>query len=1767
MIDQGTYTSSLCPFECTRAILRHGVTSTNEANLLSGAGLDGESFLYPGRSDSGKGFSRFEGASGESESRLIALHMEYNVTMDQCDTLVRAHQLLSPHAVWLIHESDETQLASAARIGDCGLFMGARSEVDAKLWSAFYRYARLVLNLGHFEAFVDEHIKAAAVHTSAEGDCDSSNSRVCVWWSEFDLDREELSCRPAQDASNIVTPAVLLATLAEDKIGYPPPSPPPPEPPASPPPPSPPPGAIRCQLRTVPSTKYRKTSYIDPDTKVQHYVPLQCWRWNIDEDWPPFTVHKDVYENDPRCMQARANGDDFALTRRVQWEGDFRQSELSTSLYDPFYGNNDSCAALATRLNSLPDTRQYWSGVGPSPPSVDREVYLTDARYCMDGTFSGYSFDDGYAEKCPPGTHVGACGLHSDLVRTQTLENFSLVMDQLQQPTGPPFRDCYDLDVADYECCRASHTFTVGSPRGYIGFWQDANHPNFCYYPDDLRVPDGRNEECDAQQTAHFRTPTGCKDLCAAAFQREGDDDTCMPDVPECNNWVTPDRWPTDEPVMVSTQCICGPRLESLVEAGTYTQRGTEGWAEVYNTAGRRMQDFFDSNWRWPDPLTQSIRPFHGAHFDASDPLYKSIMAFRTDLLPENATCANYFDLLAPPITSWDPTHPQAGVGAHNFSSCDAGFEDPGACCVAHRGEKAMSRVWLQRNDLRTRSVGNAFTESVPVGTAVHQSKVAAVGNFDGDDRPDIIIGNRLYVAVQWVEYPNYDGTGTPNIEPNPPWLPANECKAKCLATVGCNAIVHRRIGVYGDFDGCWLRMVDTSVDFSSQFSPELGYDVYVMDYNGFFTYRNGVQIGPKDFSQVYAGDVNGDVYDDVVAVYDDGSFEIFLTVLSGNTLLAASHGIGFHSMGVQTLLVGHKITTVNFIGTLFGYGTNCRGDDWGCTSSAQRAVFVGTEDTDDYVWVSPKVVTFPPPPPSSSRRLSEDATGEGAGATDMDFSIVFSPLANTKHRTLSSARFYPDYDRRHQALAIGTGAESPNSVAYLGTPGFQERPLTDRAGAYHEESVAAAAARIAPGVNLICFANRGALNRCHRFAIDPEWARQKRVAVVGNNRRLQSLTDDVVDDQSAAGNLCWSDSGENAPFYVNDATRIETYEPSESWTTGQHWGRGDEVLLNPDLYHYIGYTPYADYFVQNSEGSIWSTTTTEKYQTFMCAFVYRWWAYINDPQPSSLHNLIIVAVRNRFGRYNCYVSKDNSVDTLLDALYTRDRRGTQTTRYTPIEELRADWQQNINNVSTIISADYVPDNLHQSYNMWRSYWSGFIDRGIGDIDLSNEPDVNFKPCGADAACASDTSLDQLSTRVFCFEYPLDYSMPTDDPAYIEMFDNYDKSVCTGFQSRENSNEWIQMLRPTLHRMPWDHDSLVVPVPGNEGNEDVDISVEACRILCDRTTRCNYIAHVPIVTGVNRRPGCYMFERELAAADTKNTSVPMEPALGIAYGKVDSSQVTFQKRSCLVDYAVESDDDKYETALSNFGSTPSVTFGEVADNVDIKIAFLDRDDYVDLVTVSGRDHVRIYIGTNHTQRTGDFSSVMPETFDQSVVNRRRLVAEDTLPYSRPPGNAQADVHLAHAQKVFVADFDDDGSMDLFVHAPAPSAGSCAQRCHGFGRFGYESFELIHTDVEQVEQSQQFPREAYQGGAEPTYCYCGPHYDLMIGPGPPPSPPAPPPLPSDPPAPPPVPAPDIPPPSPPFPILRAVGLCVSAPFLNLVAPLHDAPTFALPAPCA
>jgi hypothetical protein len=356
----------------------------------------------------------------------------------------------------------------------------------------------------------------------------------------------------------------------------------------------------------------------------------------------------------------------------------------------------------------------------------------------------------------------------------------------------------------------------------------------------------------------------------------------------------------------------------------------------------------------------------------------------------------------------------------------------------------------------------------------------------------------------------------------------------------------------------------------------QLGTVLHDVLYESAFDYQHGVQIGPKDFAQVYAGDIDGVAPDDIVAVYEDGSVEVFLTKHDpSNPLLVASGGVGFHSMGVVLGAGVATVTTVNFIGTLHGHGTTCRSKDFGCTSP-ERAVFLGTSDTDDYLFVSPQVVwdvkkgvnshpygnsgfyaewdhvqnrwiigASAASTDNQGRSTSTTVQGckelclsidectyfsfesgtNGAPVTNcfirraktpdnaelrmgldsgfdhyelnrrdggMDFALSFAPLANTRHRTLSSARFFTDMSQTHQALLIGTGVESPNALAYLGFPGFTERYVGQ--GVTHVETVAVAAKRVDVGINLLCFANKGAKNSCVRVDVGVDLDRSNKV-------------------------------------------------------------------------------------------------------------------------------------------------------------------------------------------------------------------------------------------------------------------------------------------------------------------------------------------------------------------------------------------------------------------------------------------------------------------------------------------------------------------------------------------------------------------------------------------------------------------------------------------------------------------------------------------------
>ena len=370
------------------------------------------------------------------------------------------------------------------------------------------------------------------------------------------------------------------------------------------------------------------------------------------------------------------------------------------------------------------------------------------------------------------------------------------------------------------------------------------------------------------------------------------------------------------------------------------------------------------------------------------------------------------------------------------------------------------------------------------------------------------------------------------------------------------------------------------------------------------------------------------------------------------------------------------------------------------------------------------------------------------------------------------------------------------------------------------------------------------------------------------------------------------------------------------------------------------------------------------------------------------------------------------------------------------------------------------------------------------------------------------------------------------------------------------------------------------PLPGYPGNSLHDIygadTRANCIELCEKTSGCEEI----IITRhchVRLKYQCFMMTTGRLTRDGTEEVRPTFNSefgcdLNIGAGAGYHTEVWVRRRTC---------------GLSPLGGISDWhEFGDVNEETsDIAIAKLDSDDYHDVITSSGRDHVRVYRGDKTTTETADFSRIMPETLNPlharalevltplitpldgsecvaSYVEPGETVVaccgqptgsrggegyicpidhpvcigylfgvqwgtcHTALPYTQFPGDARDGRELPDVQQIFVADFDRNGQMDLFLHAPALSPGSCAQRCHALGRFGYDSFK-----VHRVGYKLHHPEEDVH---EHSYCYCGPHYNEMVAPHPPPSPPKPPPSPFEPPSIPPIQSPGSPPPSPPFP---------------------------------
>lgn len=125
----------------------------------------------------------------------------------------------------------------------------------------------------------------------------------------------------------------------------------------------------------------------------------------------------------------------------------------------------------------------------------------------------------------------------------------------------------------------------------------------------------------------------------------------------------------------------------------------------------------------------------------------------------------------------------------------------------------------------------------------------------------------------------------------------------------------------------------------------------------GDYSHSDGLRIGSRPFSKVWAGDLDGVHPDDVVGKHeDDGSVVVYLGYLdSSGRLPSTPAGLGFRYGGeLVSKDDAVEVNTISFVSTIAGYGTDCReGGVFGCITY-QKAIFVGTGDrNNDMIWTT----------------------------------------------------------------------------------------------------------------------------------------------------------------------------------------------------------------------------------------------------------------------------------------------------------------------------------------------------------------------------------------------------------------------------------------------------------------------------------------------------------------------------------------------------------------------------------------------------------------------------------------------------------------------------------------------------------------------------------------------------------------------------------------------------------------------------------------------
>ena len=356
LIEEGTYTrtrsarlSARAPSPSTGSAAGHAV-----AAFGAGARRRGTSTTRGSRTtqstDSGGTPVGADRLGARGRPVLTPVKRYAGVTVTRCAQRFEANKNYVPHALWLrvrLTTSNAAESTLDARRGDCVLFRAARSEFERSLWRGFYEWAQHILRWATSTTLFRTRTSRARASTSRAPSRASRSTATRARGGRVALDAtRELSyagprrMRPTCSPRPTCSRPLAAATFSTRRRRRRRPTRPrrhrlPHHLPTASCAPS-----WRCPTRLRRAVTHLNNELTHSGAAEDVLLPQTCWRWEPENDWPPFMAHRDVYEQNPRCAERSAgdvgatgtdrvrSGSSQDYTRAIQWGRGLKQPSL-----------------------------------------------------------------------------------------------------------------------------------------------------------------------------------------------------------------------------------------------------------------------------------------------------------------------------------------------------------------------------------------------------------------------------------------------------------------------------------------------------------------------------------------------------------------------------------------------------------------------------------------------------------------------------------------------------------------------------------------------------------------------------------------------------------------------------------------------------------------------------------------------------------------------------------------------------------------------------------------------------------------------------------------------------------------------------------------------------------------------------------------------------------------------------------------------------------------------------------------------------------------------------------------------------------------------------------------------------------------------------------------------------------------------------------------------------------------------------------------------